>query len=131
MSRTAAGRRHHWRQALPWCGLVCLSLAGAQGVQAVAASLLAPAPALGVVGSASHARAEGQGQVPDRAGSGTVVVVLTLRDPSTGSGTDYLCRMTRDRAVSDALVVDADTAREVAQSLCDALWPAAPVVAGS
>jgi hypothetical protein len=131
MSRTAAGRRHRWRQALPWCGLVCLSLAGAQGVQGVAASLLAPAAAPGVVTSAGHAAAEGQWHVPDRAGSEALVVLLALRDPAAGSVTDYLCRTTRGRTTSDTLLVDADAAREVAQSLCDELWPAAPVASRS
>jgi hypothetical protein len=130
MSMAAGGCLRRWRRALPWCGLVWLSLAGAQGVQGVAAALLPPAPGPGVVGRAGDAAAEGQWRVPDRAGAGAVVVLLTLRDPATGSDTDYLCRTTSGRAATDALLVETDTARDVAQSLCDSLWPAAPGLSG-
>jgi hypothetical protein len=57
-----------------------------------------------------------------------VIVLLTLRDPSTGRDTEFLCRTTRDRLGVDALVIDVDAAREVSQGLCDSISLAAPAL---
>ena len=123
MSMTTAACLSRWRQALPWCGLVWLSLAGAQGLQVGAASLLVPVPAPAAVGSSRQP----DYKVAHPAGSEPVVVILATRDPTTGSGTDYLCQTTRDRIGTDALLVDADAARDLFQSLCDSFRLAAPV----
>jgi hypothetical protein len=53
--------------------------------------------------------------------------MLTMRDPSTGRETDFLCRAARDRVGTDVLLI-ADARRDVSQSLCDAPWLAAPVL---
>jgi hypothetical protein len=121
---TAGASLRRWRRALPWFGLVWLSLAGAQGVQVVAASLLAVMPAPGVVSSGRQPEDE----VAGVAGSEAVVVMLTLRDPSTGRETAYRCRTTRGRVAPDALLIESDQARDVSQSLCDAVWLAAPAL---
>ena len=118
---TAAVCLRRWRQALPWCGLVGLSLAGAERG---AASLLPPGPTPGVVSGSRQSDDQGA----RLAGSEAVVVMLTMRDPSTGRETDFLCRAARDRVGTDVLLIDADALRDVSQSLSDALWLAAPVL---
>ena len=85
------------------------------GLKGVAASPLPPGPPPGVVSSSCQA------------GSEAVVVMLTMRDPSTGRETDFLCRAARDRVGTDVLLI-ADALRDVSQSLCDAPWLAAPVL---
>jgi hypothetical protein len=51
-----------------------------------------------------------------------------MLDPSTGRDAEFLCQTTRDRIPTDALRVDADALREVAQSLCDSISLDAPVL---
>ena len=121
---TAAVCLRRWHQALPWCGLVWLSLAGAQLVQVVAASLLPPDPPPGVVSSSRQP----DDKVARLAGSEAVIVILMIRNPTTGRATEYLCRTTRERVGTDALLIDAHAPRDVPPSLCDSLWLAAPVL---
>jgi hypothetical protein len=113
-----------WRQALAWSSLVLVSLAGAHMVDVVAASLLPRGPAPAVVSSARQV----DDQAARAAGSQPIVVRLTMQDPSTGRDAEFLCQTTRERIPSDAVRIDADTLREVAQSLCDSISLAAPVL---
>jgi hypothetical protein len=96
------------RRALPWCGLFCLSLAAAQVVQVAAASLPAPVNTPLVITTDTVMPADA---VASSASSPSVLVMITVQDATTGNESDILCRTTRDRTSSDALLMGSAAAR--------------------
>jgi hypothetical protein len=89
-----AARRRYWIGAVGAGTL--LILAGAFG----ATPLVRPADA------------------PAQAFAQPALVMIAVRDATTGNQADVLCRTTRDHASADALIMDAETAREVLPALC-------------
>jgi hypothetical protein len=112
------------RQALPWFGLFCVLLALTRLVQVPAVSLPAAVTAPPVVTTNAGMPAV---DAPSSAGSGSVLVTITIRDVTTGSQAQLLCRTTGDRSSSDALVMDAETARDILPALCGSTSVSAPV----
>jgi hypothetical protein len=125
MSIAPADRGRLARQALPWCGLFCLSLAAAQVVQAAGASLPAPVAAPVVITGNTEMPAD---DVASPAGSQSVLVMITVQDATTGNETHMLCRTSRDRTSSDALLMGSEAAPDVLPALCQSTWLSGPVL---
>jgi hypothetical protein len=125
MSIAPADCRRLARQALPWCSLFCLSLAGAQLVGVAAASLQAPVTAPLEINTDTFRPA---GDVASLAGSQSVLVMITVQDATTGNEAQMVCRTTRDRTSSDALLLGSEAAPYVLPALCQSTWLYAPAV---
>jgi len=111
MSFATANSGRLGRQSLPWCALICLSLAFAPVVEASESSL--PAAATAPLASSARSR--------------SVVVMISVQGAATGDDTEMLCRTTEDRTSSDMLLLKANTVSDVLPALCDSTWLSVPV----
>jgi hypothetical protein len=117
------------RQALPWFALFCLLLLATF----IAVTRLVPAPTVALPAGVSAPPADGistekrAAALAATAGSETALVTITVRDATTGSTAQVLCRTAADRTSSDVLVMDAETARAVLPQLCASTSGATPV----